>query len=121
MTIENIEILDKKNYMHIVINYNTLGISKTPEISKKMHDFLEQENKTLPQKIIFDLCGVKHIDSAGIGVIVSLLTKCKKQNRIAALFTTNAGLIKNIKISKIDLLFPIFQDFDKTIDFITNN
>ena len=120
MTIENIEIHTKQDYVHIILTYETLGISKTAEVSKKLHDYLDNENKDMPQNIVFDLCSVKYIDSSGIGVIVSLLTKCKKQNRVAAIYTTNKELMRNIKISKIDLLFPLFLDFDQTIEFITN-
>ena len=46
----------------------------TQKLEALVHDLLRREQK----KIVFDLSGVSYIDSTGMGVIVSCLSKLKK-------------------------------------------
>ena len=115
-------IIEKKiidDYLQIIVNQEAIGISVIPELSKNLNSILDDEKS--PVKLIFDLCSVKSIDSAGIGLIVTLLTKCKKQSKMAAIFISSSKLMKDIKISRIDLLFPIYTNLEDAIAFITKS
>jgi anti-sigma B factor antagonist len=64
-------------------------------------------------RVIFDFALVDYLDSAGIGTLVSCLTKLKNSGgdlRLAALKPMVAGVFKLTKIDTIMGLFPTVAD-----------
>jgi anti-sigma B factor antagonist len=64
-------------------------------------------------RVIFDFSGVDYLDSAGIGTLVSCLTKIKNSGgemRLAGLKAMVAGVFKLTKIDTIIKLFPTVDE-----------
>src|ERR1700686_1929916 len=87
---------------------------------------LEQEldkilaaNKT---RVIFDMAGVTHIDSAAIGTIVRCLTKLKKAGGTLRIAAAQPMILYSLKMTRLDSLIEMFSSADEAAQgFETGN
>jgi anti-anti-sigma factor len=102
------------NIQRRVIEANTVVVeivgrivfgSECQQIEWLISDLLSQDEK----KIIFDLSGVSHIDSTGVGIIVMCFGKMKTAGgdlRVAGARGVVAEVLKMTKVDKIISLYP---------------
>ena len=95
-----------------------IDIFCTPKISKSLITFLEE--KGFPN-IILDMRKVIYTDSAGFGLLISILTKCKKNGNHAVIVCKENSLINDLKISGVYSLFPIFTSIESAKSYIIKN
>lgn len=65
---------------------------------------------------VIDLTGLQHINSSGLGVLITLLTKARKKN--GELYLVNpSDYIRNLMlITKLNSIFSIFSTTDEAIE-----
>lgn len=61
--------------------------------------------------IVLDLTDVKHMDSSGLGAIISLYVSCKRQRCGLKLIHLNQRLQELFRITKLASVFEGHQDF----------
>src|SRR6202050_5471650 len=67
-------------------------------------------------RVIFDMAGVKHIDSAAIGTIVRCLTKLKKAGGKLRIAQAQPTIIYSLKMTKLDTLIEMFPTVDQAAE-----
>jgi anti-anti-sigma factor len=67
-------------------------------------------------RVIFDLAGVTHIDSAAIGAIVRCLTKLKKAGGKLRIATEQPMVVYSLKMTKLDTLIEMFPTVDQAAE-----
>jgi len=73
-------------------------------------------------RVIFDMAGVTHIDSAAIGTIVRCLTKLKKAGGTLRIAAAQPMILYSLKITRLDSLIEMFPSADEAAQgFETGN
>jgi anti-anti-sigma factor len=67
-------------------------------------------------RVIFDMAGVTHIDSAAIGMIVRCFTKLKKASGKLRIATAQPMIIYSLKMTKLDTLIEMFPSVDQAAE-----
>ena len=70
-------------------------------------------------RVIFDMAGVTHIDSAAIGTIVRCLTKLKKSGGKLRIATAQPMIQYSLKMTKLDTLIEMFPSVDEAAEGFT--
>jgi anti-sigma B factor antagonist len=64
-------------------------------------------------RVIFDMAGVSHADSAAIGAIVRCLTKLKSAGGALRIAAAQPMVEYSLKLTKVDILIEIFPTVDQ--------
>ena len=64
-------------------------------------------------RIIFDMAGITHIDSAAIGSIVKSLTKLKRAGGGLRIASAQPMIVYSLKMTKLDTLIEMFSTADE--------
>lgn len=64
-------------------------------------------------RVIFDMAGVTHADSAAIGAIVRCLTKLKSAGGGLRIAAAQPMIEHSLKLTKVDILIEIFPTVDQ--------
>lgn len=67
-------------------------------------------------RVIFDMAGVTHIDSAAIGTIVKCLTKVKRSGGKLRIATAQPMIQYSLKMTKLDTLIEMFSSVDEAAE-----
>jgi|ERR1700728_1104677 len=59
-------------------------------------------------RVIFDMAGVTHIDSAAIGTIVKCFTKLKRTGGALRIASAQPMILYSLKMTKLDTLIEMF-------------
>ena len=64
-------------------------------------------------RVIFDMAGVSHADSAAIGAIVRCLTKLKSAGGALRIAAAQPMVEYSLRLTKVDILIEIFPTVDQ--------
>jgi anti-anti-sigma factor len=67
----------------------------------------------LETRVIFDMAGVTHIDSAAIGAIVKCFTKLKRAGGSLRIAAAQPMIIYSLKMTRLDTLIEMFPTADE--------
>ncbi|MGD0401982.1 MAG: STAS domain-containing protein [Candidatus Acidiferrales bacterium] len=67
-------------------------------------------------RVIFDMAGVTHMDSAAIGTLVRCLTKLKKVGGKLRIATEQPMIQYSLKMTKLDTLIEMFPTVDQAAE-----
>ena len=70
-------------------------------------------------RVIFDMAGVTHMDSAAIGTIVKCLTKLKRAGGKLRIATAQPMIQYSLKMTKLDTLIELFPTVDEAAEGFT--
>ena len=70
-------------------------------------------------RVIFDMAGVTHIDSAAIGTIVKCLAKLKRSGGKLRIATAQPMIQYSLKMTKLDTLIEMFSSVDEAAEGFT--
>lgn len=65
--------------------------------------------------IVVDLTGVGFIDSAGLGVLVSLFKAARRHGRRAAYVNAGEEVMRVMAIIKLDRILEVYDDMDQAL------
>ena len=64
-------------------------------------------------RVIFDMAGVTHADSAAIGAMVRCLTKLKRAGGALRIAAAQSMIEHSLKLTKVDMLIEMFPTVDQ--------
>ncbi|MBZ5527941.1 MAG: STAS domain-containing protein [Acidobacteriia bacterium] len=64
-------------------------------------------------RVIFDMAGVTHADSAAIGALVKCLTKLKKAGGALRIASAQPMIAYSLQLTKVDKLIEMFASVDE--------
>jgi len=85
------------------------SIHTGPDCRRVEHEVEELLNAG-KRRVIFDLAGITHIDSAAIGAVVRCYAKLKKAGGMLRLAGCNSMVDASLKLTKVDHVIDLFSD-----------
>ena len=85
------------------------------QIEWLISDLLSQDEK----KIIFDVSGVSHIDSTGVGIIVMCFGKMKKAGGDLRLAGARGLVEEVLKMTEVDSILPLYPSAEAAVAGVT--
>jgi anti-sigma B factor antagonist len=70
------------------------------------------------QDVVVDLSGIDFVDSAGVGVLVSVFKAALAEARTVKFVTTRPGVVSVLELIKLDQIFDIYPDFQSAVKAI---
>ena len=67
-------------------------------------------------RVIFDMAGLTHADSAAIGVIVKCLTKLKNAGGALRIAAAHPMIVHSLQLTKVDKLIEMFPNVDQAAE-----
>jgi len=102
-----IEFKDQQNVLHVVCE---------GELTRNNH---EKYARLIGEKLVdfdgcvIDLKDVSYMDTSGLGILVSSMRECRKQEKWFGVRCDSKELMRLIQITKLDLLFPVAGTLDE--------
>jgi anti-sigma B factor antagonist len=88
------------------------SIHSGPECSK-LGEEVDKLIEARQTRVIFDMSGVTHADSAAIGAIVKCFTKLKAANGALRIASVQPMVDYSLKLTKVDRVIDIFPSVDQ--------
>lgn len=86
------------------------GVIKLGESARNFSAYLEDLlNEDLPC-VLVDLSNIDHVDSTGLGELVGYLQRFSEQGRRLALLHPHQRILNLLKLTRLDEIFPIFDE-----------
>jgi len=85
------------------------SIHTGPDCRRVEHE-VEELLQSGKKRVIFDLAGVTHIDSAAVGVVVRCYASLKKAGGMLRLAGCNGMVDASLKLAKVDKVIGLFPD-----------
>src|SRR5947208_4657555 len=101
--------IKKEGEIVVVDVEGQLIVGNRQELKQKVLDELERGEK----KFLIDFAQTGYVDSSGLGVLVSLSKKIREQGGELALTNLNDDLKTLFKLTKLDTLFSLRDDWDE--------
>jgi len=102
------------------IKGNTLALKLTGDLIGEDNGaaIIEVVNEALHSKVptcLVDISGLRYINSAGIGVLITILTKFRNKNGEVYLMKPSESVQKLLVITKLNNIFHIVQNESEVI------
>ncbi len=94
---------ESKPFSVIEILDNEIGLANMSELKSIIEKELEEGNVF----ICLDMKNINVINSSGLGVLISCLSKIKSRDGLLKLLNLNAKIFNIFKITKLNLVFDI--------------
>lgn len=102
----------KEDVLILTLSGNLIGEDNGPEIIEKVNDFIN-ENVIL---CAINISDVKYINSSGIGVLITLLTKFRNKGGELYLVNPSEHVKKLIIITKLNAIFNIVDKVEDAVE-----
>lgn len=111
------ELVDNMKYTHELhgdiaifkLDGNMLGTAENSQIKDTIIEYLDKGI----HKFLIDLTELKHINSTGLGVFITILTKIKSKNGEMVLTNPTQAVSNLLKITKLTSVFNILPSFEE--------
>ncbi len=100
--------------LRIRLDGDLIGENNGPEIIEVASNALKKDTN----KCLIDISNVRYINSSGIGVLITLLTKFRNQGGDIILVNPSAHVNKLLIIIKLKNIFNIAQSEDEALEII---
>ncbi|WP_109833341.1 STAS domain-containing protein [Reichenbachiella versicolor] len=97
------------NIMVVLFDGDLIGEENGPEIIESVTDTIDQGTT----KCAIDISNVRYINSSGIGVLITILTKFRNKSGEVVLVNPSDQVKKLLVITKLNNIFTIEDDLDK--------
>jgi len=91
-----------------------MGGPEATEINEKINQLIDSDNKN----IIIDLVSVDWMNSSGLGILIGAVTVLKNSNGCLCLINVSDRIKNLLKITKLDTVFNIYENFDEAASAI---
>ena len=102
------------NILIISLTGDLIGENNGPELVKIVNDHLHDKVKLCA----VDLANVRYMNSSGIGVLITLLTKFRNQEGEMILVKPSEKIEKLLLITKLNNIFSIVDSTEEAIDLL---
>jgi anti-sigma B factor antagonist len=113
------------NFEH-TLNDNILTIKLAGDLIGEDNgiDIIELINDHISKNIILcviDISGLRYINSSGIGVLITILTKFRNKGGELCLLNPSESVKKLLIITKLNAIFTIEDNMNKAIEVLKNS
>ena len=91
------------------------GVIKLGESARQFSTYLEDLLNEGVRSVLVDLSRIDHVDSTGLGELVGYLQRFTEQGRRLALLNPYTRILNLLKLTRLDEIFPIYDDRDTAI------
>lgn len=95
----------KNNILVIQLSGDLIGENNGAAVIEVVSDTLQQKIKTC----IVDISGLRYINSSGIGMLITILTKFRNKGGEVYLMKPSESVQKLLVITKLNAIFHIIQ------------
>ncbi|MEL7148703.1 MAG: STAS domain-containing protein [Bacteroidota bacterium] len=106
-----------ENILHVDLSGDLIGEDNGPQILEKVSSFTDQGVKY----VIVNLSNVRYVNSSGIGVLITILTKFRNIGGEVYLVSPSEHVKKLLIITKLQAIFSIEESKEKAIEKIKNS
>jgi len=107
----------KDNILHMELIGDLTGEGNGPQILEKVSGYLDKKIKY----IIINLEEVRYINSSGIGVLITILTKFRNKDGELYLVNPSEHVQKLLIITKLKAIFSIEESMEEALEKIKNS
>lgn len=107
----------KNGILVISLDGNLLGEHSNAPVMELLKSNLDTGTK----KVLFNLSEMKFINSTGLGMLMTALTKTRNAGGELALCGIPDQMKKLLQMTKLESLFPVHADEGAAISFLTAN
>lgn len=100
-----------ENILNLEISGDLIGENNGPGLVEIVNDHIN-EGVT---KCIIDISGVRYMNSSGIGVLITILTKLRNKDGEVALLNPSEQVKKLLAITKLNNIFTIYDAKEEAI------
>lgn len=119
---KSMDIQDNMTYTHELkdniaifkLEGNMLGTSENDQLKADVINFLDKGTN----KFVLDLTDLKHINSTGLGVFITILTKIKSKGGEMVLSNPTLSISNLLKITKLSSVFHITKSTEESIQYL---
>jgi anti-sigma B factor antagonist len=104
----------KEQILVIYLTGHLLGAQANTVVMGLVFQNIEAGNK----KVIFNLKGVNYVDSAGLGMLLSAVSKIKNAGGQLVICNLSEQVVKLLKTTKVESVFRISPDEEGAIQFL---
>jgi anti-sigma B factor antagonist len=97
-----------EGYLIIDLSGDLIGEENGPGIIAEMENYNGNGNL----KVIVDISNVRYINSSGIGVLITLLTKARNKGGELCLIKPSESVQKLLIITKLQAIFKVFDSVE---------
>ncbi|MEN8249439.1 MAG: STAS domain-containing protein [Bacteroidota bacterium] len=95
----------EEDFLIVTLSGDLIGEENGPEIIKE----LEKYNGKGNLQVIIDISDVRYINSSGIGVLITMLTKVRNKGGELCLINPSESVKKLLIITKLQAIFKVFD------------
>jgi anti-sigma B factor antagonist len=101
----------KSNTLIIRLSGDLIGENNSSTVISVVTDTLQQKIKAC----IVDISGLRYINSSGIGLLITILTKFRNKGGEVYLMNPSENVQKLLVITKLNAIFQIIQSEDEVL------
>jgi anti-sigma B factor antagonist len=101
----------KNNILTISLSGDLIGENNSPTVIAVVADAIESKVKTC----IVDISDLRYINSSGIGLLITILTKFRNKGGEVYLMKPSENVQKLLVITKLNAIFQIVQSADEVL------
>ena len=107
----------KSDALIITLSGDLLGEEDHKELTDRVAEFVEEGGR----RALVDISGVRYINSSGIGVLITLLTKLRNREGELCLVNPSDSVKKLLIITKLQAIFKLATSIEEGLDLLENN
>jgi anti-sigma B factor antagonist len=89
-----------------------VGLRQAQELVRELEPFLKHDHPC----VVFDFAGVRHLDSAGIEMLLRCMEEAMKRNGDIKLAAIPPPIAVILKLTRVDCLFEIFPNASDAVE-----
>jgi anti-sigma B factor antagonist len=101
----------KNRILILRLQGDLIGENNGPAIIQQVNDAIQQQAMTC----IVDISGLRYINSSGIGVLITILTKYRNKGGEVYLMKPSESVQKLLVITKLNAIFQIVQSEEEVL------
>lgn len=101
----------RNNTLVIKLSGDLIGENNSADVIEVVTNALLQKTKTC----IVDISGLRYINSSGIGLLITILTKFRNKGGEVYLMKPSESVQKLLVITKLNAIFHIIQSEDEVL------
>lgn len=106
----NIETRTESDILFLTLEGDLLGEHHGTEIIQVVNDALSKDDV---KSCAVNMAGIRYMNSSGIGVLITVMTKFKNRSGEVVLINPSDQIKKLLKITKLDTVFSVVASDDE--------
>ena len=98
-----------------VIVVTVRGVINFGESAREFSSYLQELLDAGVPSVLVDMSGIDNVDSTGLGELVGYLQRFEKEGRRLALYRPHRRILSLLRLTRLDEIFPIFEDREEAI------